>query len=190
MSIAIIPARGGSTRIPRKNIRPFHGKPIICYSIETAIAAGFDVVVVSTDDDEIARIAVDAGASVQWRSSELCKDEVGTQEVMKEILLGLGRSRKEIACCIYPCAPLLDVRSIDMAMDIFNWRDMDYVFSVSPTQSMKFVDAGQFYLGNVKSFIEERPLIQSRVALVITDTIDINTPEDWEKAEKMYESRK
>jgi N-acylneuraminate cytidylyltransferase len=111
-SIAIIPARGGSKRIPRKNIRPFLGLPIISYSIKTALQSGlFTEVMVSTDDEEIAEIAMKAGAEVPFlRSVKNADDFAPTVAVIHEVLemyrekCGLNFGR---ACCIYPTAPLI-----------------------------------------------------------------------------------
>jgi pseudaminic acid cytidylyltransferase len=110
--LAIIPARGGSKRIPRKNIRLFLGKPIICYSISSAIESGlFDEVMVSTDDPEIAKIARERGASVPFLRSEANSGDVaGTAEVLCEVLETYGQREGKIfqeACCIYPTAPFV-----------------------------------------------------------------------------------
>lgn len=109
--IAIITARGGSKRIPRKNIRAFCGRPIIEYSIEAAKKSGvFDEVMVSTDDEEIAEIARKAGASVPFtRSTENAGDMAATHEVILEVLNEYKKQGKEydVVCCIYPTAPFL-----------------------------------------------------------------------------------
>ncbi|MDC6387804.1 pseudaminic acid cytidylyltransferase [Maribacter sp. PR1] len=109
-NLAIIPARGGSKRIPRKNIREFLGKPIIAYSIEAAINSKlFDEIMVSTDDMEIAKIAEKYGAKVPFiRSSKNSNDFSTTFDVLEEVLLKYLEQRKsfENVCCIYPCAPL------------------------------------------------------------------------------------
>lgn len=119
-SIAIITARGGSKRIPRKNIRPFCGKPIIEYSIEAARLSGvFDEVMVSTDDEEIAEIARRAGAVVPFmRSSENAGDMAATHEVLLEVL-GEYEKRGEqfdVVCCIYPTAPFLTAEKLKECM--------------------------------------------------------------------------
>jgi N-acylneuraminate cytidylyltransferase len=106
--IAIIPARGGSKRIPRKNVRPFLGKPAICYAIEAALGAGiFHEVMVSTDDAQIANIASSAGASVPFlRSAKTSTDFATTAEVLCEVL-GEYEARSqhfELGCCLYPTA--------------------------------------------------------------------------------------
>lgn len=110
-NIAIIPARGGSKRIPRKNIKPFMGKPIIAYSIEAAMRSElFDEVMVSTDDEEIAEIARKYGAKVPFmRSAETSNDYAGTADVILEVLKkykDLGREFDTI-CCIYSTAPFV-----------------------------------------------------------------------------------
>lgn len=109
--IAIITARGGSKRIPRKNIRDFCGKPIIAYSIQAALESGcFDIVMVSTDDDEIADISRKYGAQVPFmRSKKTSSDFATTSDVIKEVLQkyeDMGESI-EYACCIYPTAPFI-----------------------------------------------------------------------------------
>lgn len=111
-NIAIIPARGGSKRIPRKNIKDFFGKPIIAYSIEAALSSGvFDEVMVSTDDLEIAEIAKKYGANVPFfRSPEMSNDMAMTAPVLIEVLnkyKELGQNF-EYCCCIYPCAPFIN----------------------------------------------------------------------------------
>src|SRR5262245_33663635 len=106
MKIAIIPARGGSKRIPRKNIRPFAGRPIIAYSIDAALACGlFDKVVVSTDDAEIAEVARQAGAEIPFmRPAELSDDHTGVAAVVKHALNWFSGRGEQFAhvCCIYP----------------------------------------------------------------------------------------
>ena len=121
-AIAIITARGGSKRIPRKNIREFCGKPIMNYSLEAALEAGiFDEVMVSTEDDEIADIARAAGAQVPFmRSAETSSDTATTEEVISEVLMRyeeLGRSF-EYGCCIYPTAPFVTAHKLRDAYDI------------------------------------------------------------------------
>ncbi len=114
--LAVIPARGGSKRIPRKNIKNFLGKPIISYSIEAALKSGlFDEVMVSTDDDEIASVAVQYGASVPFkRSADNSGDFATTADVIREVLsmyLQKGMQFDEV-CCIYPTAPFLTAEKL------------------------------------------------------------------------------
>lgn len=120
-AIAIITARGGSKRIPRKNIKVFCGKPIIHYSIEAAIQSGiFDEVMVSTDDEEIAEIAKAAGAKVPFfRSAETSSDTATTADVLLEVLDEYEKRGQsfEYGCCIYPTAPFITARKLREAMD-------------------------------------------------------------------------
>lgn len=116
-NVAIIPARGGSKRIPRKNIRDFLGKPIIAYSIETALGSElFDEVMVSTDDEEIVKIAKKYGAKVPFmRSEENADDHATTVDVLLEVLNTYQQQGKyfDYGCCIYPTAPLLDSKYLE-----------------------------------------------------------------------------
>lgn len=133
-SVAIITARGGSKRIPRKNIKPFLGKPIIHYSIQAALASGcFDEVMVSTDDAEIAEIAKDAGAKIPFmRSPENSNDYAGTMEVLKEVILAYqeeGQSFDRL-CCIYPTAPFVTANRLQEAMRLLLEKDADCVLPV------------------------------------------------------------
>lgn len=120
-AIAIITARGGSKRIPRKNIKEFCGKPIIVYSIDAALKSGiFDEVMVSTDDEEIADISKAAGAKVPfYRSAETSNDTATTADVLLEVLNRyeeMGRTF-DYGCCIYPTAPFVTARKLAEAMD-------------------------------------------------------------------------
>ncbi|MCI7189905.1 MAG: pseudaminic acid cytidylyltransferase [Lachnospiraceae bacterium] len=125
--LAIITARGGSKRIPRKNIKEFCGKPILCYSIEAAFASqAFDEVMVSTDDAEIAEIARSAGASVPFfRSAEMSGDYASTDDVIMEVLKEYEKRGFffEAFCCIYPTAPFLTGKRLKDAMDLLETAD-------------------------------------------------------------------
>ena len=176
--LAIIPARGGSRRIPGKNKKYFHGKPIIAYSIMAAQDSGlFDRVVVSTDDKDICDIAEAYGAVCIGRPAELCIDEVGTQEVAKWVLSNYPFY--EYACVIYPCAPMIDIEALKFGFHAL--QESEYAYSVDE----KFYDAGQWYWGRVGAFMEKVPLTEAEL-VPVPNAIDINTPEDWEKAKKMY----
>ena len=126
-NLALITARGGSKRIPRKNIKDFCGKPILCYSIDAALAAGvFEEVMVSTDDEEIADIARKCGASVPFlRSPEAAGDYASTDDVIMEVLKEyekLGR-KFDAFCCIYPTAPFLTGERLKTAMELLKEAD-------------------------------------------------------------------
>lgn len=133
-AIAIIPARGGSKRIPRKNIKEFLGKPIIAYSIEAALESKiFDVVMVSTDDGEIAEIARKYGAKVPFlRSAEASTDFATTAAVLIEVLDGYAKTGLNFSyvCCIYPCAPFVTVNRLKQGMKGLIENNADSVLPV------------------------------------------------------------
>jgi pseudaminic acid cytidylyltransferase len=149
MNIAVIPARGGSKRIPRKNIKPFGGKPMIAYAIAAARESGlFEHVVVSTDDDEIASVAVEHGATVPFRRpKELADDQTVTVPVIAHAaqwFVDQGQAPQAV-CCIYPCVPLLRAEDLRGAFALFTERDADYVYPVvafhsSPWRAMTRVE--------------------------------------------------
>lgn len=136
MNIAIITARGGSKRIPHKNIKEFCGKPIIEYSIEAAKQAGiFDTVMVSTDDNKIAEIAKNAGAEVPFmRSEETSNDYATTADVLMEVLEKYKErgTRYENACCIYPTAPFVTGYKLRQAMEMLVKEKKDSVMPIVP----------------------------------------------------------
>lgn len=132
--IAIIPARGGSKRIPRKNIKNFLGQPIIAYSIESALKSDvFDEVMVSTDDQEIAHIAKHYGATVPFfRSAALSSDMAMTAPVLIEVLHAYSQLKInfEYCCCIYPCAPFLNPQRLADGMNLLVEKNVDGVLPV------------------------------------------------------------
>jgi N-acylneuraminate cytidylyltransferase len=134
-SIAIITARGGSKRIPKKNIRDFLGQPIICYSIKAALDAGiFDEIMVSTDDDEIAEIALKAGAAVPFRRSDETSDDYATTaQVLTEVLNEYGKNGKQfdLCCCIYPTAPFVTPRRLEKAFQLLMENNADAIVPVA-----------------------------------------------------------
>lgn len=134
--IAIITARGGSKRIPRKNIRDFLGKPIITYSIDAALKCGFfDEVMVSTDDEEIAEIAKAAGASVPFmRSSATSNDYATTTEVLLEVLSEYEKLGKtfDYMACLYPTNPFVTPEKLSNAFEIIKNGDCAEVLPVVP----------------------------------------------------------
>ncbi len=132
--IAIIPARGGSKRIPRKNIKPFFGQPIIVYSIETAIRSGiFEEIMVSTDDPEIAKISTEAGAKVPiFRSKENSDDYADLSEVIEEVLTFYKTNNQHFSffCCILPTTPFLKPYRIKQGFNLLLTGQYDSVFPV------------------------------------------------------------
>lgn len=133
--ICIIPARGGSKRIPRKNIKLFHGSPIISYSIEVALESGlFDEVMVSTDDQEIAELSKSLGASVPFfRSSRNSDDFATTADVISEVLNEYENMGVifDIGCCIYPTAPLISNASLLKSHDLMISKKYTTVFPIA-----------------------------------------------------------
>lgn len=135
-NLCIIPARGGSKRIPRKNIKLFLGKPIIAYSIEAAIKSKlFDNVMVSTDDNEIAEVAKKYGAKVPFiRSKKNSDDFATTYDVIEEVILEYKKQGVEFnnGCCIYSCAPFVTSSKIKEAYGTLTENKFDVVFPVMP----------------------------------------------------------
>lgn len=153
MRLAVIPARGGSKRIPRKNVREFCGKPIIAWSIEAALQSKcFDRVIVSTDDEEIADVARRFGAEIPFlRPAKLADDYTGTAAVVRhaiEWFEGNGVTYEEV-CCIYATAPFIRAEDIRSGLEIFHSSNADYAFTVTsfpfPIQrAVKISSAGTF----------------------------------------------
>ncbi len=135
-AIAIITARGGSKRIPKKNIRDFCGKPILAYSIEAALQAGvFDTVMVSTDSEEIARVALAYGAEVPfYRSEKTSGDYATTNDVLLEVLAEYEKRGKtfDLTCCIYPTAPFVTGKKLRNAVEQLSASDADTILGVVP----------------------------------------------------------
>lgn len=183
MNIAIIPARGGSRRIPRKNVRPFHGKPVLAYSIEVAKRCGlFDKVVVSTEDEQVQAVARYYGAKIHNRARRLADDITGTQGVMQNALQWwVSGAKKEhqpsYACCIYATAPLLTVEDLQSGYSVLIEGGYDYTYI-----------EGWYYWGRADSFLDGVPLEGPRTMRteVPERWVDINTEQDWLRAERMY----
>lgn len=222
-NLCIIPARGGSKRIPRKNIKDFFGKPLIAYSIEVALKSElFDKVVVSTDDEEIAKIAKEYGAEVPFiRPVELSDDFSGTGVVVAhavEFLKQKGFSY-DFVCTIYATAPLLQVEYLKEGYERLKNSDAHMAFSVtsmpfpiqrtfkitddercemftpqhfkSRSQDLEeaYQDAGQFYWSNQNNKATDIAFGKSSIPIVLPRHLvqDIDTLEDWERAEIMYQ---
>ncbi|WP_085694621.1 MULTISPECIES: pseudaminic acid cytidylyltransferase [unclassified Pseudomonas] len=223
-NVAIIPARGGSKRIPRKNLKPFDGVPMIVRSIRTALESGlFDQVVVSTDDQEIAEVAQSHGAQVPFlRPASLADDFTGTAAVIEHALRQLPAF--DYACCVYATAPLLQARYLREGFDALERHpDKSFAFSVCgfgfPVQRAltldgqgaltalypefrntrsqdlpeAFQDAGQFYWGRREAWLRGEVLYSPASLPVILPrhlVQDIDTPEDWMRAEYLYAALK
>lgn len=222
MNICVIPARGGSKRIPRKNIKKFHGKPIIAYSIEAALASGcFDKVIVSTDDKEIAEIATKFGAEVPFiRPPELSDDLTGSDEVIRHAVNWYTRHgiKVDYVCCVYATAPFLSSETIELGFNMLVKSGKNFAFSVAeydfPIQralrlsnngvevfqyesinlrsqdlELAYHDAGQFYWGTASAYLENKEFYSDQTVPIKLPrylTQDIDTSEDWEQAELLY----
>jgi pseudaminic acid cytidylyltransferase len=166
MNICVIPARGGSKRIPRKNIKEFNGKPIIAYSIEAAIQSNcFDRVIVSTDDNEIAEVATRYGAEIPFiRPPELSNDYTATLPVIKHAIKWLEDNENfvENVCCLYATAPFIQPKIISNAFQQLQQSKTEYCFGVTsfsfPIQrAIKITD-----IGRVQMFYPEHFLSRSQ----------------------------
>ena len=133
MRIAVIPARGGSKRVPRKNIRTFAGQPMIVWPIKAALSSGlFDQVVVSTDDAEIAEVARAAGASVPFmRPENLSDDYVDTKSVIRHAISELKLKTEVQVCCIYPTSVFADAQLLKNGLEKLNESKCSFVFSIT-----------------------------------------------------------
>jgi len=158
-AIAIIPARGGSKRILKKNIKLFFGRPIISYAIETALASKlFREVIVSTDDPLVAIEAIKYGATCSsLRSPELSQDHVTTVRVVQNAILSLDSSYSDIKniCCIYPATPLLDPNTLLEGLKVLEEGDWEYVFGAIKFQQMPFRNFELLESGQVSMFFPQ-----------------------------------
>lgn len=225
MKLAIIPARGGSKRIPRKNIKPFCGKPMMAWSIEAARFSGcFDHIIVSTDDREIAEVAHQYGVEVPFtRPAELSDDYTGTVPVIAHAIDWMSRNTGPVslACCIYATAPFVLPDDLKRGLSLLEDTGADYAFSITSyafpiqravrvtadarveminpehfnTRSQdleeSFHDAGQFYWGRAAAWLSGKPLFTPAASPVVLPrhrVQDIDTPEDWERAEWLFKS--
>lgn len=187
-AVAIIPARGGSRRIPRKNVRPFFGKPILAYSIEAALQSNlFVAVYVSSDDKDILDVATMYGAHALHRLT-LADEHTGTQEVMGHVLRCQIDKKYEIACCIYPTAPMMTADDLQRGWWRLQIPRTVYTMSVGADP---LHDPGQWYFGLADAFRDGLPLIDINTGMVPIPPercCDINTEEDWRRAERMYQA--
>lgn len=186
--VAIIPARGGSSRIPRKNVCDFHGKPMLHYPIAAAKASGlFDTIYVSTEDDGIAKVAYNCGARIIRRPPRLAQNEIGTQEVMQHAVKALHLKPQTEVCCIYATTPLLLATDLLKAQAFLDTKTA-YVVAVADAPDLK--DIGWFYYGRAQFFAENMPLwgpYTRHYAVDLGRAIDINVMDDLIAAEAAYE---
>lgn len=222
MRVAIIPARGGSKRIPGKNIKDFCGKPVIGWSIEAARQSQcFDRIIVSTDDTEIADIARHFGAEAPFmRPATLADDHSTTSSAIAHAVQLLQQQHEiELACCIYATAPFLQSSDLRQSLDTILKKDIDFCFSATryrfPIQRAfrlkadgrcemfqpelqntrsqdlepAYHDAAQFYWGQARAWLQQRPLFSDRsIPFLLPQhrVQDIDTLQDWVAAEHMF----
>lgn len=227
MQVVIITARGGSKRIPRKNVRPFLGKPMIAWSIEAAQRAGcFDLVLVSTDDEEIAAVAREYGACVPFlRPVEIADDytpaQVAAKHMLEWALVEYGKIRS--FSHVYPTAPTIDAHILKKSMDILSERYFKAVWAVvhipfpiyqfmiknesgglkrlfsedkvmmrSQDMPSAYIDVGQFYSFDTMHFLQNEYALDEHVTgleVPLETAIDIDTEEDWLRAEQVLKGR-
>ncbi|HHB51615.1 MAG TPA: pseudaminic acid cytidylyltransferase [Saprospiraceae bacterium] len=221
-AIAVIPARGGSKRIPRKNIKDFYGKPLISYSIEVALKSKlFDKVIVTTDDEEIAMIAKKYGAEVPFlRPKALSDDLAGTQDVINHAIEYLKEKNEffDYVCTVYATAPLLQKQYLiegfeklqdSDAVNAFSATSMPFpiqrTFKINTNERCEmftpehfktrsqdleeaYQDAGQFYWKKLDKKSNEIIFGKDSIPIILPRYLvqDIDTVEDWERAEIMY----
>jgi N-acylneuraminate cytidylyltransferase len=223
MKLAVIPARGGSKRIPRKNLKDFCGRPIMAWSIAAARESGcFDRIIVSTDDAEIASVARAHGAETPFvRPEELSNDHAATVPVIRHAVQWQAENgaAPEYACCIYATAPFVRAQDLRRGLETLREQDSRYAFSVTgygyPVQRALrltpegrlamlqpehlntrsqdllevFHDAGQFYWGQADAWLHGEGILGEGAAPVTLPRYrvqDIDTEEDWRRAELMF----
>jgi pseudaminic acid cytidylyltransferase len=221
--LALIPARGGSKRIPRKNVRPFAGRPMIEWPIQVALTSGcFDRIVVSTDDAHIAEVARAAGAEAPFvRPAALADDHTGTIAVLRHAIGELlpQHGRGDFVCCLYATAPFVRPQDLRDGLDVVGRDGVDFALAVTafrapiqralrldtdgrvsmfdpaqfPRRSQDlepaFHDAGQFCWGRCSAWMNTDNVFTSgcvAVPLPAWLVQDIDTPDDWERAERMF----
>ena len=200
-TIAIIPARGGSKRIERKNIKPFLNVPIIKYSIDAAFGARcFDEIMVSTDDKEIAEIAIRFGANVPfYRSQKTSHDYAMTAEVIEEVVREYARLglNFEFLCCLYPTAPLVTPLKLKEALSLLQNSDADCVLPVTrfsyPVQRSLKIENGlvkMYWPENYNKRSQDLESIYTECTIPFeideSEVQDIDSEEDWKIAEMKY----
>lgn len=227
MRIAVIPARGGSKRIPRKNIKLFGGLPMIAWSLRAARESRcFDRIIVSTDDLEIAEVARAHGAETPFvRPPELSDDHCGTVPVIAHAARWLAEqgTKPQHVCCIYATSPFLQAGDLQRGLETLLESAADYAFSITSyafpiqrairitaegrvamfqpeyaqTRSQDLEeawhDAGQFYWGRTEAWLEGTPFFgQGSVPVILPRhrVQDIDTLEDWTRAELMLQARR
>lgn len=194
MKIAIIPARGGSKRIPRKNIKSFCSKPMLAWSIEAAKSSGlFERIIVSTDDAEIADVARQWGAEVPFmRPAELSNDYAATTEVIAHATQWALDQGLDVAavCCIYATAPFVQVDDLKRGWDALNSGDWDYAFTVTDFAAPIFRSFKQTAEGGVEMFFPEHFATRSQdlpIALHDAGQFYWGRPAAWLEGKRIFD---
>lgn len=227
MNVAVIPARGGSKRIPGKNIKNFCGQPMIAWSIKAAFESGvFDYIMVSTDDARVTEIARSLGAEVPFiRPAPLSDDHTPTVPVIRHAIDFVNQrvGKPEFICCIYATAPFILAEDLVLGLELLKQAKSSFAFSATsfpfPVQRAfklpssgrvemfqpehaltrsqdlehAYHDAGQFYWGTYEGWQSDVPIIgPDATALLLPRhrVQDIDTLEDWTRAERMFEALK
>jgi len=194
MRLAVIPARGGSKRIPRKNIRLFHGKPMLAWSIEVAKACGvFDQIVVSTDDAEIAEVAEQWGASVPFlRPADLADDHTGTTAVIAHATRWAfdAGHQPQAVCCIYATAPFLRAADVVQGLALLESGPWAYAFSVTEFAAPIFRAFSVLPQGGIDMFFPEHFATRSQdlpVALHDAGQFYWGRPDAWIGGKRIFD---
>ena len=225
MNICVIPARGGSKRIPKKNIKLFCGSPIIKWSIDAALRSKcFDKVIVSTDSEEISNLSKSFGAEVPFiRPKNISDDLTPTMPVINHAINFVNRKFELVkyVCCIYATAPFIEPKYIKIGLDKLKQERANFSFSATsfpfPIQraimigsnnrskmffpekfntrsqdlESSFHDAGQFYWGKSSSWLNNKNIFEDNSLPILIPRYkvqDIDTYEDWERAEIMFKA--
>ena len=219
-NLLVIPARKGSKRIKNKNIKIFFGKPIISYSIQKGKMSGlFSKIIVSTDCKKISKIAKKFGASIDFiRPAHLSTDIASTISVIQHALRFLKKRGKvyRYVCCMYPVAPLINLKVFEKCYNILRKSNLNYVFPVSKFQGSNktfikinknrtiklklnniknrekkifYNDTGQYYWGKSNSWLKKKNIFSSKTKVLVVPEnsfVDVNTNSDWKILTKLY----
>lgn len=219
MNIALIPARGGSKRIVKKNSKLFFGNPIISYPIKVLISSKlFKKIFVTSDDEKLISYINKNFPNVKIikRKKKFSTDKVKTITVVKNFIKNDLKIKKvKIICCVYPTTPLLDIKNLKLGLKVCK-KFRNFVFPVLKSNFThgKFIklkentiekvltkndylmdnyqDSGQFYYGTLGNWVKKKKIIDKSskcFALGDQDAIDINTIEDWNKAKKLFKKK-
>lgn len=215
MCIVVITARLGSKRLKKKNIKNFFGKPVISYPIDVCKKLKFvKSIFVSTESKAISNVAKKYGAKVPYlRPKSLADSKTGTLPVIRDFIKKFKIPLSTIICCVYPVTPMINEKLLKKSYKIYRNSSSAFLIPIIRSQYKKpetfqlnknrivkknnsnkyYVDAGQFYFGKAKNFINSRSLLFSKNSkgLVIksNDALDVNTIKDWKKLKLMYRKK-